>query len=551
MKEMKNKKIKTSLKKKQKKSSSRSICLKKTKLYQNIIQDTILYVQKYKTLDVIDAGELNICIQSLETLYEQTKNIVTILGGKKSLIDFNDVINRLQNINNDLSVNFRLYGTKNIDDVLNICFGNEYINQNINEENKDLFEVIKKYTHPINYKILDWKDKNEKKEPKQKLAKNRIIEDFMLVETAATLDCFDLARTTKKFQTKVYGIKICFQNPQKRKTMIISAVTDDMVINCMNLQYLANKLAILNKNKPGDPDFLVADFTRFCNSLTLKELLVYSCQELYQRYMGYVNQTNLIKKKTISQIVKEFISNDLFAQRKTLIQLLMKDNDPEFQYLAYLLYDLLSNESNGNFDTIEQTVLFDSLPWTIKKFFRDAMKTTIKYTKNLSNFDTNKIPIEQQICLMKANDSVKEKAMLKLKEVKAKSEDSGSKARQYLDGLLKIPFGIFKKEKILTIMDDINSDFKGLIKELKSNDKNLNIPEKSTYSSIEIEKYSKYLKDDYIINSTEKSIQILTKKLTTGKRDMLISNICFINSIVKKHNLKKLKILHSGKKTTI
>ena len=549
MKEMKNKKIKTSLKKKQKKSSSRSICLKKTKLYQNIIQDTILYVQKYKTLDVIDAGELNVCIQSLETLYEQTKNIVTILSGKKSLIDFNDVINRLQTINNDLSVNFRLYGTKNIDDVLNICFGNEYITQNISEDNKDLFEVIKKYTHPINYKILDWKDKNDKKkEKKTKLAKNRIIEDFMLVETSTTLDCFDLARTTKKFQTKVYGIKICFQNPQKRKTMIISAVTDDMVINCMNLQYLANKLELLNKNKPKDPDFLIADFTRFCNSLTLKELLVYSCQELYQRYMGYVNQTGLIKKKTISQIVKEFISNDLFAQRKTLIQLLMKDNDPEFQYLAYLLYDLLSNETNGNFDTIEQTVLFDSLPWTIKKFFRDAMKTTIKYTKNLSNFDTNKIPIEQQICLMKASDSVKEKAMLKLKEVKAKSEDSGSKARQYLDGLLKIPFGIFKKEKILTIMDNINIDFKNLIKDLKQNDKTLSIPEKNTYSSIEIEQYSKYLTEDYVVNSKEKSIQLLTKKLTTGKRDMLISNICFVNSIVKKHNLKKLKILHSGKK---
>ena len=75
------------------------------------------------------------------------------------------------------------------------------------------------------------------------------------------------------------------------------------------------------------------------------------------------------------------------------------------------------------------------------------MKTTISYTKNLSNFDINKIPIEQQICLLKAKDSVKEKAMLKLKEVKAKSEDSGSKARQYLDGLLKIPFGILKKRK--------------------------------------------------------------------------------------------------------
>ena len=78
MKEMKNKKIKTSLKKKIKKSSSRTLCLKKTKMYQNLIQDTILYVQKYKTLDVLDAGELNICIQSLEKLYIQTNEIVTI-----------------------------------------------------------------------------------------------------------------------------------------------------------------------------------------------------------------------------------------------------------------------------------------------------------------------------------------------------------------------------------------------------------------------------------------------------------------------------------------
>ena len=549
MKELKNKKIKSSQKKKQKKSSSRTICLKKNKTYQNIIQDTILYVQKYKTLDVIDAGELNICIQSLENLYEQTKNINTILSGKKSLIDFNDVINRLQSINNDLSVNFRLYGTKKIEDVLNICFGNEFISQNINENNNELYEVINKYTHPINYKILDWKDKNvEDKVPKKKLVKNRIIEDFMLVETAITLDCFDLARTTKKFQTKVYGIKICFQNPQKRKTMIVSAITDDMVINCMNLNYLSNKLKLLKEKKPQDPTFLTEDFNRFCNSLTLKELLVYNCQELYQRYAGYINQTELIKKKTISQIVKEFISNDLFAQRKTLIQLLMKDNDPEFQYLAYLLYDLLSNENNGTFDTMEQTILFDSLPWTIKKYFRDAMKTTIKYTKNLSNFDTNKIPIEQQICLMKANDSVKEKAMLKLKEVKAKSEDSGSKARQYLDGLLKIPFGIFKKEHILSVMETINHDFTNLVTELKNSDKNLNIKEKKNYSSIEIEKYTKYLQNDYIKTNKKLAIKKLIILFTTGKRDTLISNICFINSVVKKHNCKKLKILHSGKK---
>ena len=65
------------------------------------------------------------------------------------------------------------------------------------------------------------------------------------------------------------------------------------------------------------------------------------------------------------------------------------------------------------------------------------MKNTIQYTTELTHFDVNKIPLEQQICLMNTSDHVKEKAMTKLKEVKAKSEDTGSKARQYLDGLLK------------------------------------------------------------------------------------------------------------------
>ena len=87
MTEMKNKKIfkkepKQKIKKK-KKSTSRSSCVKKTKYYQNIIQDTILYVQKYKLLDIIDAGELNICIQNLEKLYESTNNIITLLTNKK------------------------------------------------------------------------------------------------------------------------------------------------------------------------------------------------------------------------------------------------------------------------------------------------------------------------------------------------------------------------------------------------------------------------------------------------------------------------------------
>ena len=158
--------------------------------------------------------------------------------------------------------------------------------------------------------------------------------------------------------------------------------------------------------------------------------------------------------------------------------------------MAYLLYDLLSNENNGVIDTQEQTILFDSLPWNIKRFFKEAMKNTMDYTKEISNFETNKIPLEQQICLLKANNTVKEKAMIKLKEVKAKSEDSGSKARQYLEGLLKIPFGIFRKEKLLTYMDNISNLFEKIVDDVNLLENEKKIPKKEKYTNLEIFNYS-------------------------------------------------------------
>ena len=272
---MKNDKIKPNTKKKYTKSSTYLQCKKKNKLYQNIIQETILSTQKYKSLDIIDAASLNICTQSLENVFIETNNINTILSNKKNMIDYDTIINKLQKINNELSVNFRSYGTQNIENLLLIIFGKDYINKIVTSKNKNIYDVIKKYTHPISYKILEHKQNNEKnKKLKHKiLAKNRIIEDFMIVESATTLDCYDLARTGKKFQVKVYGIKICFQNLMKKKTLIVSAIADDMIISCSNLQFFNNKILLLHKEKPQDTDFNTEDFSRFVDSPYLKRFI--------------------------------------------------------------------------------------------------------------------------------------------------------------------------------------------------------------------------------------------------------------------------------------
>ena len=65
----------------------------------------------------------------------------------------------------------------------------------------------------------------------------------------------------------------------------------------------------------------------------------------------------------------------------------MKSDEHEYQYLAYLLYDLLSNDNNGTISILaNKPLLFDSLPWKIKSFFKEAMKQTITYTNNFVKF---------------------------------------------------------------------------------------------------------------------------------------------------------------------
>ena len=159
-----------------------------------------------------------------------------------------------------------------------------------------------------------------------------------------------------------------------------------------------------------------------------------------------------------------------------------------------------------------------------------------------------KIPLEQQICLMKVADSVKEKAMNKLKEIKAKSEDSGSKARQYLNALLKIPFGIIKTEPILLKMKEIQKTFNDILK--LTTKCNINIGNnKKFYTSIEIFKTKKKIKENIVGDIKLNFFKVLKKLYTTGKREKLINNVCFLNTIIKNNKLKGEKICHSGKRS--
>ena len=105
--------------------------------------------------------------------------------------------------------------------------------------------------------------------------------------------------------------------------------------------------------------------------LILKDYLIYDNHiDFYNKFAGIMAMNNTIHQKQVSQVVKDFITDDMYNKRNTIISLLIKSRNYENQYLAYLLYDLLSNDSNGNIDTQEQTMLFDSFPWPLKQCFK-------------------------------------------------------------------------------------------------------------------------------------------------------------------------------------
>lgn len=506
---------------------------KKIEFFKDIIQKTVIHVHRNKNLEILGVSDVNSCIEKLSDISRKIEDI----AGTMATTPTDNTINNLQLINNEFSTLLKNYGTNSFEDLLLICLGNN--NKIVSNEAEYLkLELMKKYFHPTSYKVIPRKDDNKKKDD--------------MDDNTPNLECVDIVTSYKQFQMKVHGVKINVYSHQMKKSLLVTGILDDIIIEFINNKYITDKISYIKNNIPNDNEFTSDAFEKFITSLTLKDFLIYEkSSDIYSKYMGIITQNSIIKQKQISQVVKEFISDDLYNKRNILITLLIKSSNYENQYLAYLLYDLLSNDSNGNVDSLEQNLLFDSFPWTIRQFFKQAMNKTIQYTNELSNFDINKIPLEQQICLLKASDTVKEKAMLKLKEVKAKSEDSGSKARQYLDGLLKIPFGIYRREPILNVMESIRCNFKDMFKKYNLNQIFTDFKIKEKYTSIEILKYLKIMQGNSDAKSDLEKINKIKEYFAGCDKKKMTANVKVLDGILKNHNRPKLKITNLTKEALL
>ena len=376
----------------------------KLDFYKNILQKTYIYIQHNKNRNILTVSDVGACIEKLNKINDNIHNFLL------NSLDVTILTNNLQTINNEFSILMKNYGTHSLDDLLLTCFGKNYNLFNDSECIKKL-NILKKYFHPTSYKVI------EKVEGTNKSFK---------------LSCNDLSISIDNFFMKINGINLIVYNETSNNGLIISGYLDDLNFDYLHEDYITTKHKWIVDNKHSENIEETEVFDHFLSSLVLKDYLL--CGEddnyIYHKYNGYITCSSKMRQNQLSQVIKDFTNEELFSKRYSLISLLIDPTNYDAQYLSYLLYDLLTNEPNDKneiIDTEQQKLLYDSFPTSIKKHFKLAMKKTIQYTTNLLNYDVNKIPVEQQICLMKTSDDVKEKALIKLKEVKSKTEDSGSK----------------------------------------------------------------------------------------------------------------------------
>ena len=162
------------------------------------------------------------------------------------------------------------------------------------------------------------------------------------------------------------------------------------------------------------------------------------------------NDLNKLKKKSLSELLDEFTKATPEKQRKILTLFLISDNDD--QYIAHIIFDMMSNQSPYLRPFLGLDI-YNTLHWSVQKLFKISLDNVEEREKRLKNLNEDDISYDKRIDLMNINNYVKTKALNKLKEMQGGKENS-TKAQQYLDGLLKIPFGNFKKEPILSFLNN-------------------------------------------------------------------------------------------------
>lgn len=462
-----------------------------------IVTDTVHNILLLKSRTIFSESDYQISMKILTDVRDKSKAILARIQNKEFGFE-----HTCQSLVDKLFVIICSFGTKHINDVFFLC---NFLPNNDNTLLQSKFEILQQYLLIVGV---------NKEQIKSKKSTSYLVVDKIGNEEVVenNMECFDTDVSDQKYYQRIHGITVTFIN--KGQKITIKGIIEHIEPSYINNPFITRRIEELNKQFIDEK--LENDIIKYAS---LKELLIYSNRDFKKKYIGGLSEVNSIRKNKMDVILDKFSELSVYNQRSMLVNLLTHGKDEYILFITNILYEIIllnSNDYNRLSDLIQ-----NSLSYNMKLLLKECASFSVNYSHNMSKkYDTQNVTLEQQIYLLKVSDKIKEKALIKFKEVRSKNDDSHSKAKQYLEGLIKIPFGVFKSEKVLSVVDDMNTSFTTLLKHLK-------IPYKLTIDT----------KTRYTVFEINQNITVIENTLNSSLLKMIEdtlhgSNIKTINSII-------------------
>ena len=427
---------------------------KKLDKMENIINNTLLSLQNYEKWELINATDvLSITSTMIEATHEiQQLRIIKAKHGQTEAT----ATELLQKTMDKVSLVISRTGTNTIEDMLFFMLEENDLEKIVstsgsasNSLMKSKIDLIMKYLHPISFKNVPYKTPHPSFS--NTICCNKIIDEIEDNTLYNDFECTQLYNA-RAFRSQAFGLQFMIRNEKKHKMYLCKAIVDDIVLDCIENEYIRERKTVWSST---DHPIL----KNWLESMTLREILITGNGDFYHKEVIVLHDVNMVKKNKIDLLIKKTIEMDLYHVRNFIISLMLyEEADQHYvKYVSYLLYDVITIQNKTQENNNE---LYNSFPWKIKKLLKDCIYDSIKWTDKMNQkFDANRLTLEQQVYLLQAPDSVKEKAMYKLREINSKGGDENSKIKQYLEGLVRIPFQILREEPILKTVKTINQWF--------------------------------------------------------------------------------------------
>lgn len=412
--------------------------LENRRLYQEIY-NVMSGIQNNYENKIFKKDKYTVLMEKLDELTSQYKekvyNPYFEATEDLSLNNLEEILNQVYELRKKLIDIISEGGCKRISNILSIHLGYEY-DKNLSDKYKKLLEFYDNFFVPT--------------------------AGSMETEETTISDLTPYAKKTsgsnKSFLEKIEGADIYF--PFSGKNIVISGYFNKDPLNIIRIGgTIGEKLKKIQEQIK----FLSIDENfknGYLNQLSLRDFLLNNEVEISDMISNAHKDLLKYRIKPLSLLVKEFITGNTEKQRYILTLFLLSDS--EDQFLAHIIYDMICNTSDLLKPQPMAEEIYKSLHYSVQKLFRIAFKNVENKVAQLHSLTEDDIPYEKRIAMMKVADNVKTKALDKLKEMKGTREGS-AKAQQYLDGLLKVPFGNYKKEPVLKGLEDFTSKLNGVV----------------------------------------------------------------------------------------